>query len=146
MYARYFHPLTSLCLESGRKALMDADGIRILYNTCQETIECRELEGIIFVASIIMRKCFPKNRLPLHSLRSSLSCQLPESDFHVLESVIIPTGSGRSRSKSAPGLKVILIVWKFKKRSLSVILHVSYEIALKSCSKDNYYLEIFFFR
>lgn len=72
-------------VESGRTALMDSDGIRVLYTTCQETIECRELESLIYAASVIMRKCFPKNRLPMTSLRSTLTCTLPDSDFHVID-------------------------------------------------------------
>ncbi len=69
---------------------MEADGIRILYNCCQETLESRELESIIFLSSLIMRKCFPRNRLPLDNLRNSIGCQLPISDFHVPE-----TGEGQ---------------------------------------------------
>ena len=76
-------------LESGRKALMEADGIRILYTSCKETIDCRELEPVILNASIIMRKCFPRNKLPLENLRSPLCCPLPESDFHIRD-----TGEG----------------------------------------------------
>ena len=69
--------------ESGRKALMEADGIRLLYTTCQESVECREVDSLIFMASHIMRKCFPKNHLPLCSLRSPITCRLPQSDFHI---------------------------------------------------------------
>jgi hypothetical protein len=68
--------------ESGRMALMEADGIQILYSTCQETVDCRELESIISLANTIMRKCFPKNRLPVPTLRSPLSFSLPDSDAY----------------------------------------------------------------
>lgn len=70
------------CLEAGRLALMEADGIRLLYGACQETIDCRELENIIFQASLIMRKCFPKNRLPVVTLRSPLSFPIPDSEIY----------------------------------------------------------------
>ena len=73
------------CVESGRDSLKEAGGIRILYTTCQETIESRELETLIFMASVIMRKCFPRNRLPLTSLRSAVTCSLPDSDFHTID-------------------------------------------------------------
>lgn len=79
-----------LSSESGRQALMEADGIRVLYTCCQESIDCREAESLIVMASLIMRKCFPRNRLPICSLRSALTCPLPESSFHVLD-----TGEGQ---------------------------------------------------
>ena len=82
-----------MCTESGRKALMEADGVRVLYTTCQESIECRELETIIFMASLIMRKCFPRNRLPISNLRSPVSVPLPHSDFHVVD-----MGEGQGQS------------------------------------------------
>ncbi|XP_074650112.1 cytosolic carboxypeptidase 1-like isoform X2 [Tubulanus polymorphus] len=72
-------------LKSGRKTLIEADGIRILYNTCMESIESRELESVIFTASLIMRRCFPRNRLPLQTVKSPLNMSLPESDFHKLD-------------------------------------------------------------
>ncbi|CAH1796187.1 unnamed protein product [Owenia fusiformis] len=81
-------------LKSGRKALIEGDGIRILYTTCQETLQVRELESVIFVASLILRKCFPKNRLPLQNVCSAISCSLPESDFHIPESYLNPDLQG----------------------------------------------------
>ena len=72
-------------LESGRQALIDADGIRILYTSCQATTKCRELENLIFTSTLIMRKCFPKSHLPVESLRSPFSFSLPASDFHIID-------------------------------------------------------------
>jgi len=71
----------SVCSESGRSALMEADGIHLLYNTCLDTIDCRELEAVIYLASIIMRKCFPKSRLPLATLRNPLTFPIRHSDI-----------------------------------------------------------------
>jgi len=71
-----------LCLESGRNALMEADGIHLLYSTCLETIDCRELEAVIYASSIIMRKCFPKSRLPITTLRNPLTFAIPHSDVY----------------------------------------------------------------
>ncbi|VDI66223.1 Hypothetical predicted protein [Mytilus galloprovincialis] len=51
-------------LKSGRKALADANGIQILYDTAQDVIDCREMESLILLASVIMRKCCPRNKLP----------------------------------------------------------------------------------
>jgi len=68
--------------ESGRNALMEADGIHLLYNTCLDTIDCRELESVIYLASVIMRKCFPKSRLPIATLRNPLTFPIPDSDVY----------------------------------------------------------------
>jgi len=68
--------------ESGRNALMEADGIHLLYNTCLETSDCRELESVIYLASVIMRKCFPKSRLPITTLRNPLTFPIPDSDVY----------------------------------------------------------------
>ena len=35
---------------TGRKSFMESDGIRVLYAVCQETLDCRELEGAITTA------------------------------------------------------------------------------------------------
>ena len=77
--------LTLCNVESGKKAFTDCDGMRILYTTSQETLDCQELESVVYLSSLIMRKCFPRNRLPLSVLRSPISCPLPVSDFHVLD-------------------------------------------------------------
>jgi len=61
---------------------MEADGIHLLYNTCLDTIDCRELEAVIYLASVIMRKCFPKSRLPLSTLRNPLTFPIPQSDIY----------------------------------------------------------------
>jgi len=71
-----------MCTESGRSALMEADGIHLLYNTCLDTVDCRELESVIYVASVIMRKCFPKSRLPIATLRNPLTFPIPDSDIY----------------------------------------------------------------
>ena len=59
--------------------------MRILYTTSQETLEVQELESVVYLSSLVMRKCFPRNRLPISVLRSAISCSLPVSDFHVLD-------------------------------------------------------------
>jgi len=61
---------------------MDADGIHLLYNACLDTIDCRELETVIYLASVIMRKCFPRSRLPLATLRNPLAFPVPHSDIY----------------------------------------------------------------
>ncbi|XP_078313843.1 cytosolic carboxypeptidase 1-like isoform X2 [Crassostrea virginica] len=67
---------------SGRKALADANGIQILYDSAQEVIDCREMESLILLASVIMRKCCPRNKLPLDKLQSAFTQELPESELY----------------------------------------------------------------
>ncbi|KAK3098121.1 hypothetical protein FSP39_016346 [Pinctada imbricata] len=69
-------------LRSGRKALVDANGIQVLYDSAQEVIDCREMESLILLASVIMRKCCPRNKLPLTDLRSAVSHELPMSELY----------------------------------------------------------------
>lgn len=71
--------------EAGQQALTDAEGLRVLYLVCSESSEVPELESMIITASVILRKCFPPTRLPLASLRSSITCSLPQSVFHVID-------------------------------------------------------------
>uniref|UniRef100_A0A665VFZ9 Cytosolic carboxypeptidase 1 n=1 Tax=Echeneis naucrates TaxID=173247 RepID=A0A665VFZ9_ECHNA len=65
-------------LKLGRKAFIEADGMRILYNssTVSESM-MRTLDPLVNTSSLIMRKCFPKNRLPLPTIKSAFHYQLP---------------------------------------------------------------------
>ncbi|XP_057578043.1 cytosolic carboxypeptidase 1 isoform X2 [Hippopotamus amphibius kiboko] len=64
-------------IKLGRKAFVDANGMKILYNTSQECLAVRTLDPLVNTSSLIMRKCFPKNRLPLPTIKSSFHFQLP---------------------------------------------------------------------
>uniref|UniRef100_UPI0037E78E2E cytosolic carboxypeptidase 1 isoform X2 n=1 Tax=Semicossyphus pulcher TaxID=241346 RepID=UPI0037E78E2E len=64
-------------IKLGRKAFIDADGMRVLYNTSTECLPVRTLDPLINTSSLIMRKCFPKNRLPLPTIKSAFHYQLP---------------------------------------------------------------------
>ncbi|XP_078593876.1 cytosolic carboxypeptidase 1-like isoform X1 [Branchiostoma floridae x Branchiostoma japonicum] len=66
-------------LKTGRRAFIQAEGIRILHTTSQETLNCKALEPVINLSSIIMRKCFPKQQLPLLTLNSTYKYHLPGS-------------------------------------------------------------------
>uniref|UniRef100_A0A9J7XYF2 Cytosolic carboxypeptidase 1 n=1 Tax=Cyprinus carpio carpio TaxID=630221 RepID=A0A9J7XYF2_CYPCA len=57
-------------IKLGRKAFIDANGMRILYNTSTECLPVRTLDPLVNTSSLIMRKCFPKNRLPLPTIKS----------------------------------------------------------------------------
>uniref|UniRef100_A0A8C1BNH9 Cytosolic carboxypeptidase 1 n=1 Tax=Cyprinus carpio carpio TaxID=630221 RepID=A0A8C1BNH9_CYPCA len=64
-------------IKLGRKAFIDANGMRILYNTSTECLAVRTLDPLVNTSSLIMRKCFPKNRLPLPTIKSVFHHQLP---------------------------------------------------------------------
>ncbi|XP_066460203.1 cytosolic carboxypeptidase 1 [Eleutherodactylus coqui] len=86
------------CLKSitniklGRKAFIDANGMKILYNTSQDCQAVRTLDPLVNTSSLIMRKCFPKNRLPLPTIKSAFQFQLP----------IIPTSGPVAQIFSLP--------------------------------------------
>uniref|UniRef100_UPI00398EF28F cytosolic carboxypeptidase 1 isoform X2 n=1 Tax=Pristiophorus japonicus TaxID=55135 RepID=UPI00398EF28F len=65
------------CIKLGRKAFVDAEGMKVLYNTSQECLSVRTLDPLVNISSIIMRKCFPKNRLPIPTIKSVYHFQLP---------------------------------------------------------------------
>ncbi|KAH3841440.1 cytosolic carboxypeptidase 1-like [Dreissena polymorpha] len=69
-------------LKSGRKALVEANGIRVLYESAQDVIECREMESLILLASVIMRKCCPRNKLPISNVNSVVTFKIPESEIY----------------------------------------------------------------
>ncbi|XP_038161728.1 cytosolic carboxypeptidase 1 isoform X2 [Cyprinodon tularosa] len=64
-------------IKLGRKAFLEADGMRILYNSSTECLPVRTLDPLVNTSSLVMRKCFPKNRLPLHTIKSAFHFQLP---------------------------------------------------------------------
>ncbi|XP_075455093.1 cytosolic carboxypeptidase 1 isoform X1 [Ascaphus truei] len=86
------------CLKSvtniklGRKAFIDANGMKILYNTSQDCQAVRTLDPLVNTSSLIMRKCFPKNRLPLPTIKSSFHFHLP----------VIPTSGPVAQMYSIP--------------------------------------------
>ncbi|XP_029473132.1 cytosolic carboxypeptidase 1 isoform X2 [Rhinatrema bivittatum] len=64
-------------IKLGRKVFLDSNGMKILYNTSQECLSIRTLDSLVNMSSLIMRKCFPKNRLPLPTIKSVFSFELP---------------------------------------------------------------------
>ncbi|XP_008334914.1 cytosolic carboxypeptidase 1 isoform X2 [Cynoglossus semilaevis] len=64
-------------IKLGRKAFVDSDGMRILYNSSVECLSVRTLDPLVNMSSLIMRKCFPKNRLPLPTIKSAFLFELP---------------------------------------------------------------------
>ncbi|XP_033108379.1 cytosolic carboxypeptidase 1-like isoform X2 [Anneissia japonica] len=70
-------------LKSGRKAFIEADGIKIMYAAAKEMSEMcvpgKDLESLTTSISVILRKCFPRNRLPVPTIKSCVPFSLPES-------------------------------------------------------------------
>lgn len=64
-------------IKLGRKSFIDADGMRVLYNSSTECLPVRTLDPLVNTSILIMRKCFPKNRLPLPTIKSAFLFQLP---------------------------------------------------------------------
>ncbi|MGH0150559.1 UNVERIFIED_CONTAM: hypothetical protein FKN15_048253 [Acipenser sinensis] len=64
-------------IKLGRKAFIDSDGMRTLYNISQDCLPVRALDPLINTSTLIMRKCFPKNRLPVPTIKSVFHFQLP---------------------------------------------------------------------
>nr|XP_028604721.1 cytosolic carboxypeptidase 1 isoform X1 [Podarcis muralis]XP_028604722.1 cytosolic carboxypeptidase 1 isoform X1 [Podarcis muralis]XP_028604723.1 cytosolic carboxypeptidase 1 isoform X1 [Podarcis muralis] len=64
-------------IKLGRKAFIDVNGMKILYNTSQECLAVRTLDPLVNTSSLIMRKCYPKNRLPLPTIKSAFHFHLP---------------------------------------------------------------------
>ncbi|XP_067931710.1 cytosolic carboxypeptidase 1-like [Watersipora subatra] len=71
----------------GRQAVIDGDGVALLYTTCEDIMDVRELDSFVFISSIILRKCFPRQKLPANATKAALLFKLPESDFHVPQSL-----------------------------------------------------------
>ena len=84
-----------LFAESGRQAFVESDGIRVLYNTAQDVSDSREVESLIMLASLIMRKCCPRNKLPLDNVLSAVTYSLPHSDIHTPECYSLPEFQGK---------------------------------------------------
>ena len=82
-------------LESGQKALQEAGGIQILYENALEVSDCRDMESMILLATVIMRKCFPRNKLPIASTLNPVLFLLPQSPSHTPECYFLPNFPGR---------------------------------------------------
>ncbi|XP_059172169.1 cytosolic carboxypeptidase 1-like isoform X2 [Physella acuta] len=88
-------------LRAGRKAFVEANGIRVLYESALEASDCRDMEGLILLASIILRKCCPKNRLPLESSFSPVVFSLPPSAVHTPECFQLPDYPGHCKGQAS---------------------------------------------
>ncbi|XP_075248917.1 cytosolic carboxypeptidase 1-like isoform X4 [Convolutriloba macropyga] len=63
--------------KNGRKVLQDVDGLRILYATSFASLGNADLEPLIQLSLHIIRRCVPKQSLPLSNLFSAYHYKLP---------------------------------------------------------------------
>lgn len=77
-------------LKSGQKALQEAGGIQILYENALEASDSRDMENMVLLATVIMRKCFPRNKLPITSTLNPVLFPLPQSPSHTPECYFLP--------------------------------------------------------
>ncbi|NXS90264.1 CBPC4 carboxypeptidase, partial [Erpornis zantholeuca] len=61
----------------GRETFLGSRGMEILFTSVQDCLSCKNLDPIITTATHILRKCYPKEHLPVVTVRSSYSFPLP---------------------------------------------------------------------
>ncbi|XP_072326681.1 cytosolic carboxypeptidase 4 [Scyliorhinus torazame] len=72
--------------QMGKKAFLQADGMRVLLSASRACGSTTDLQPIVKLATQIMRRCYPKEPLPLLTVRSCYSFVLPNTaDSQILE-------------------------------------------------------------
>ncbi|NXX05785.1 CBPC4 carboxypeptidase, partial [Larus smithsonianus] len=61
----------------GRETFLGSRGMEILFTSIQDCLFCKNLDPIITTVTQILRKCYPKEPLPVATVRSSYSFPLP---------------------------------------------------------------------
>ncbi|NXU44051.1 CBPC4 carboxypeptidase, partial [Drymodes brunneopygia] len=64
-------------IQLGRETFLGSRGMEILFTSVQDCLSCKNLDPIITTATHILRKCYPKEHLPVVAVRSSFSFPLP---------------------------------------------------------------------
>ncbi|NXA07470.1 CBPC4 carboxypeptidase, partial [Sapayoa aenigma] len=64
-------------IQLGRETFLGSQGMEILFTSVQDCLSCKNLDPIITTATQILRKCYPKEHLPVVTVRSSYSFPLP---------------------------------------------------------------------
>ncbi|KAM6119333.1 LOW QUALITY PROTEIN: cytosolic carboxypeptidase 4 [Pterocles gutturalis] len=64
-------------IQLGRETFLGSRGMEILFTSVQDCLSCRNLDPIVTTATQILRKCYPKEPLPVTTVRSSYSFPLP---------------------------------------------------------------------
>ncbi|NWR69721.1 CBPC4 carboxypeptidase, partial [Centropus unirufus] len=63
-------------IQLGRETFLGSKGMEILFTSVQDCLSCKNLDPIVTTATQILRKCYPKEPLPVASARSSYSFPL----------------------------------------------------------------------
>ncbi|XP_009999611.1 PREDICTED: cytosolic carboxypeptidase 4 [Chaetura pelagica] len=64
-------------IQLGRETFLGSQGMKILFTSVQDCLPCKTLDPIINTAVQILRKCYPKEPLPVMTVGSSYSFPLP---------------------------------------------------------------------
>ncbi|XP_009885965.1 PREDICTED: cytosolic carboxypeptidase 4 [Charadrius vociferus] len=64
-------------IQLGRETFLGSRGMEILFTSIQDCLFCKNLDPIITTVTQILRKCYPKEPLPVATVRSSYSFPLP---------------------------------------------------------------------
>ncbi|XP_065544743.1 cytosolic carboxypeptidase 4 isoform X2 [Lathamus discolor] len=64
-------------IQLGRETFLCSKGMEILFTSVQDCLSCKNLDPIINTVTQILRKCYPKEPLPVATVRSSYSFPLP---------------------------------------------------------------------
>ncbi|OWK55627.1 Cytosolic carboxypeptidase 4 [Lonchura striata] len=64
-------------IQLGREMFLGSRGMEILFTSVQDCLSCKNLDPIITAVTHILRKCYPKEHLPVVTVRSSYSFPLP---------------------------------------------------------------------
>ncbi|NWS38085.1 CBPC4 carboxypeptidase, partial [Probosciger aterrimus] len=64
-------------IQLGKETFLCSKGMEILFTSVQDCLSCKNLDPIINTVTQILRKCYPKEPLPVATVRSSYSFPLP---------------------------------------------------------------------
>ncbi|NXO47998.1 CBPC4 carboxypeptidase, partial [Aramus guarauna] len=64
-------------IQLGRETFLGSQGMEILFTSVEDCLSCKSLDPIITTVTQILRKCHPKEPLPVVTVRSSYSFPLP---------------------------------------------------------------------
>ncbi|XP_010136268.1 PREDICTED: cytosolic carboxypeptidase 4, partial [Buceros rhinoceros silvestris] len=64
-------------IQLGRETFLGSRGMEILFASVQDCLSCKNLDPIINAVTQILRKCYPKESLPVTTVRSSYFFPLP---------------------------------------------------------------------
>ncbi|NWH61888.1 CBPC4 carboxypeptidase, partial [Geococcyx californianus] len=64
-------------IQLGKETFLGSQGMEILFTSVQDCLSCKNLDPIITTVTHILRKCYPKEPLPVATVRSSYFFPLP---------------------------------------------------------------------